>query len=278
MRFEGRSVIVTGGGSGLGKVAAQMFAAEGAKVLVADVVADRAQEAADEIRAAGGTASATFADVSKEDSVAAMVDKAVADFGGLDVMYANAGVAERGMGQIPLEEMKLEDWQFCIDVDLTGAFLSTKHAVRAMKARHRGSIVVCSSAAALATYPGWIAYTAAKHGVTGLVKAAAVSAGRHGIRVNAVCPAHGMSTGFLSGQSSTTSHEEAGGAWDPWRTEIPLKLDRAPNLRDTANLVLYLASDESEYMSGVSIPVTDGGTLGRVALTIPSHADVRPTD
>lgn len=276
MRFEGRSVIVTGAGSGLGRAAALRFAAEGASVVVADLLADRAEHVAAEAIAAGGVAVAQTVDIADEDAVAAMVDRAVAEFGGLDVMYANAGVAERGFGQVPLEELSLADWQFCLDVNLTGAFLSTKHALRAMKERRRGSIVICSSAAGLTSYPGWTAYTAAKHGVVGFVKAAAQSAGRWGVRVNAVCPAHGMASGFVTGAAATTSHEESAGTWDPWASQIPLKLDQPPTLDDTASMVLYLASDEARYMTGTSLPVTDGGTLSRVALQIPSHVDQRP--
>lgn len=276
MRFENRSVIVTGGGSGLGRTTALMFAAEGARVVVSDIDAGRAEQVAAEIAGTGGTALAIAANVADEESVAALVDKTVADFGGLDVMYANAGIAEPGFGMVPVEEMEIDAWMRCINVNLTGAFLSTKHAVRAMKPAGRGSVVICNSAAGLTAYPGWTAYTAAKHGVTGFVKAAAQSAGRLGIRVNAVCPAHGMASGFVTGQAATTSHEEAAGSWDPWKTEIPLKIDRAPNMADTANLVLYLASDAAEYMNGTNIAATDGGTLARVALTIPSHIDRTP--
>ncbi|WP_084126473.1 SDR family NAD(P)-dependent oxidoreductase [Demequina sp. NBRC 110054] len=273
MRFQDAVVIVTGGGSGLGRAAVLRYAKEGAKVVVADIGEERAQAVADEVVAAGGTAMAVAVDIADEPSVAAMVDRTVEEYGKLDVMYANAGIPEPGFGFVPLEDMDLEAWNRNIAVNLTGAFLSTKHAVRVMKPAGKGSVVICSSAAGLTAYPGWTGYTAAKHGVNGFVKAAALSAGRLGIRVNAVCPAHGMSTGFITGESSKDSHEQAAGGWDKNATEIPLKLDRAPNLDDTVGLVLFLSSDDAAYMTGVSIAATDGGTLGKVALTVPSHID-----
>lgn len=277
MRFQDRVVIVTGGGSGLGRTAALMYASEGATVVVADIAMNLARSVSQEIIESGGTSRAIHTDIADEAAVEAMVDETVATYGKLDVMYANAGIPEVGAGRIPIEDIELEAWNRNIAVNLTGAFLSTKHAVRAMKPARRGAIVICSSAAGVAAYPGWTAYSSAKHGVGGLVKAAALSAGRLGIRVNAVCPAHGMASGFPRGESSQQSHEEARETeWDPWQTEIPLKIGRAPTMRDTAEMVLFLSSDAAEYMNGVSIPVTDGGTLGRVALTIRSHIDERP--
>jgi NAD(P)-dependent dehydrogenase (short-subunit alcohol dehydrogenase family) len=267
MRFDHKVVIVTGGGSGLGRATSILFAAEGASVVIADLFEDRAEQVAEEIRQSGGEAIATKVDVSDEVSTQALVEGTVQRYGKLDVFYANAGIPEAGLGQTPLEELSLEAWNKNIAVNLTGAFLSTKHAARVMK-ETGGAIVVCSSAAGLTAYSGWPAYTSAKHGVTGFVKAAAQSLGRYGIRINAVCPTHGMSTGFLDGSGSSTSHEEASGQWDPAATEIPLKLDRAPTMMDTSKLVLFLASEDAEYMSGQSIGATDGGTLSRVALSM----------
>jgi NAD(P)-dependent dehydrogenase (short-subunit alcohol dehydrogenase family) len=265
LRFDNKVVVVTGGGSGLGRATSILFAQEGASTVVADLFLERAEAVAEEIRQAGGEAIAVKVDVSDEASTEALVDETVRKYGKLDVFYANAGIPESALGQTPLEDLTLEAWNKNIAVNLTGAFLSTKYATRAMKG-HGGSIVVCSSAAGLTAYPGWTAYTSAKHGVTGFVKVAAQSLGAYGIRINAVCPTHGMSTGFLKGSGSSESHEEAAGSWDASASPIPLKLDRAPTMMDTSKLVLFLASDDAQYMSGQSIGATDGGTLSRVAL------------
>jgi len=129
--------------------------------------------------------------------------------------------------------------------------------------------VVTTSAAGLVAYPGFRSYVAAKAGANGLVKGLATELGEFGIRVNALCPFHGMSANFageVDDDPMEKSYEELAGAWDKSTAPMPLKLDRAPTMRDAAYLALFLASDESAYMSGVCIPATDGGTFAKVAL------------
>src|SRR4029078_9802276 len=134
-----------------------------------------------------------------------------------------------------------------------------------------GNIVVTTSAAALVAYPGFRSYVAAKAGANGLVRGLSSELGEFGIRINALCPFHGMSANFAGAVDDDPlekSYEEMEGSWDKSTAPMPLKIDRAPNMSERAHLALFLASDESAYMSGVCIPATDGGTFARVALSL----------
>ena len=208
-------------------------------------------------------------DVSDESAVEAACKGAVDRFGRLDVLFRQRGHLRAGVGQTPFEDVSLEDWNRVLAVNLTGIFLPSKYAVRAMKPRKQGTIVITSSAGALAAYPGWFAYGASKGGINSLVRHMAWALGSYGIRVNALCPTHGMSPNLLLPPEAPVvgqSYEEVAGPWDPAASPIPFKAPRPPSLRDNANVALFLASDESMYMSGVCLPSCDGGTLGRVAI------------
>jgi NAD(P)-dependent dehydrogenase (short-subunit alcohol dehydrogenase family) len=275
VRLEGKIVFITGAGSGLGRESALLFAREGARVAVTDVLPDRAEAVAKQVLEQGGSAVAMRTDVRREAEVSASVDDIVAQWGGIDVMFANAGVRvpgprnQGGGGHTPFDELTLEAWQEVNDVNLLGVFLTCKHAARVMKPRRQGSIIVTSSAASFAGYPGMAAYSATKGGVNGMVKALSFELGASGIRVNAICPTHGMSPNFLMPPGAPVvgkSYEEVADPWDPAVSPIPLKLDRPPSLLDNAYAALFFASDESAYISGVCLPATDGGTLSRVAM------------
>ena len=269
MRLTGQTALITGAGSGLGRQTALLFAREGAKVAVTDLSADRARAVSTEIEAAGGTALAIAADVRDESAVAAATDAAEAALGPLDVVFANAGVVVSGRGETPIDQLSSEEWADVVGTNLTGVFHTCKHAARVMKPRRRGVLIATSSAASFVAYPGMAAYSASKGGVNALVKGLAFELGGYGIRVNAVCPTHGMSPNFLMPLDAPVigrSYEESAGPWDPVASPVPLKLSRPPGLQDNANAVLFLASDESAYMSGVCLPVADGGTLSRVAI------------
>lgn len=268
MRLDSKVCIITGAGSGLGRDSALLFASEGATVVVADISTDRADETVAMVEKAGHAAISARCDVTVEGDVADLVDNAVEQFGRLDVMMANAGIVSQTM-QTPFEEITEEVWRKTIDTNLTGTFFSAKHAVRVMKPQRKGSIVVTSSLAAFVAWPSVSPYVASKGGVNALVRAIALDAGGYGIRANAICPSQGMSPNFLLPIDAPVvgaSYQEAADApWDPSNSPMPLKLPRPPGLRDNANVALFLASDESEYMSGVSLPTCDGGQLARVA-------------
>ncbi|WP_216870497.1 SDR family NAD(P)-dependent oxidoreductase [Modestobacter excelsi] len=273
-RLQDKSMLITGAGSGLGREVALLAAAEGARVVVTDKVEARIQPVVDAITAAGGQATGFRVDVTDESQVEAGVAHTVATFGRLDVAFANAGVTVPGQGTVPLEDTTLESWNEVNGVNLVGVFLTIKHAARAMKTTGGGSIVVTSSAASLVSYPGFGIYAAGKAGVNGLVRAAAFDLGKYGIRTNAVCPTHGMSVNFgLDPEAPVVgqSYEEAAGDWDPTHAVMPLRLPFPPSLRHNAWPVIFLASDESQYMSGTSFATADGGQHARVSIPFPEN-------
>lgn len=283
MRLKDKVAFITGGGSGLGRESAQLFAGEGAKVAVFDIQGARAEETEKIVRAQGGDCVAIEGDVTKEADIERGIAATVAAFGKLDISFANAGVVSRGgvpgvLGgeHVALEDYALEDWQAVVAVNLTGVFLTCKHSIRPMRDNGGGTIVVTSSSASFVAYPNITPYTATKAGVNGLVRNLAFDLGGYGIRINALAPTHGMSPNFLMPADAAVvgkSYEEAAGEWNPLAAPMPLKMGRPPALRDNANIALFLASDESGYMSGVCLPATDGGTLSRVA--IPFDGDVQ---
>jgi len=279
-RFSDKVIVITGGGAGLGRECALLWGQEGGRIVVSDLVERRAHDVAKEITDKGGEAVACKADVTVESDVEAAVRLAVTTWGRLDIMFANAGKPPPGFGGVPLEDVTEADWDDVNDVVFKGVFLSGKHACRQMKAQGGGNIVVTISAGGLVAYPGFGAYCAGKAGAVGLVRSMAYDWGRYGIRVNGLAPTHGMSVNFaLPPDAAVTglSYEEAavaeqGGVWDP-RTMFPgpLKVGRPPRLRDNAAVATFLASDDSEYMSGVVIPSCDGGTMARTSIPIPER-------
>ncbi|MFI5041735.1 MAG: SDR family NAD(P)-dependent oxidoreductase [Acidimicrobiales bacterium] len=272
MRLQGKVVAITGSGSGLGRECALLFAENGASVVTSDLVSGRAQAVAKEVEAAGGQAVGIDADVRIEADMERLVVTAVETFGRLDIMHANAGVPEPGFGSNLLEDLSLDDWNYIVSVNMTGIFLAFKHAARHMISRGAGgTLLATTSASAFAAYPGFPAYGASKAGANGFVRSASLEWGKHGIRVNALCPTHGMSVNFALPPEAEVlgkSYEEIE-PWDPDARAMPLRLDRPPRLRDNANLALFLASDESAYMHGQCIQATDGGTFARVSIIFP---------
>ncbi|MET7773952.1 SDR family oxidoreductase [Nocardia sp. NPDC005366] len=273
MRMQDKVVAITGAGSGLGREGALLFAAEGARVVVSDIVAGRSQKVVAEIEELGGTATAVDADVRVEGDMNRVVVRAVETYGRIDVMWANAGVPEPGFGMRPLAQSSLEDWNTIFAVNTTGVYLAWKAAADWMIGHKTGgALLATSSAASFTAYPGFPMYTASKAAVNGLVRAAALEFGKFGIRANALCPTHGMSVNFALPPDAEVlgkSYEQMQ-PWDPDKRAMPLRLDRPPVLRDNANLALFLASDESIYMSGQTIAATDGGQFARTSIIFPN--------
>ena len=251
-RLAGKRTLITGAGSGLGRGAALRFAAEGAAVACADRDGAAAAETARMIEDKGGRAIACAADVTSDADTEQMVAETVAAFGGLDALYANAGVA--GPGSAP--DLDLEDWNRVIAVNLTGVFLSARHALRRMLAQGSGgSIVTQASVGGLIGIPGLASYAASKAGVVGLTRQLAVEYAPMGIRVNAICPGT-VPTPLVVG----TYTEQRGALADDWQEvraqDSPLRRLGTPD--DVAHAAVFLVSDESSWITG-QIWAVDGG-------------------
>lgn len=244
--MEGRVALVTGAASGIGRAVAVAFAARGARVAVADL--DEAG-AAETVQLCGGAerAHAVRVDVADAAQVAAMVAGAVERYGRLDYAHNNAGLTVSG---VPTAEVEPDDWQRVIDVDLTGVFLCMKHELSAMLASGGGAIVNTSSGLGLVGIAGQPAYVAAKHGVVGLTKAAALEYSAQGVRVNAVCPGVVRTPLF-----------EAAAAADPAALagiESLHPIGRLGSPEEIAAGVVWLCSEEASFVTGHALPV-DGG-------------------
>ena len=254
-RLEGKRVIVTGAASGLGRGAALRFAEEGALVACVDLRLDAAESTAEAIAAAGGRAVAVAADVAEEDSVESMTATAVEHFGGIDVVYANAGINIVGRAA----DVELEDWSRVIAVNLTGVFLTAKHSIRQMVAQGTGgSIINQASIAALRGSKAGAAYAAAKGGVVSMSRQMAVDYGPDGIRVNAVCPGT-VPTPLVDATYEARSELFGVPSEDATAATIARHpLGRMGEPRDIANIALFLASDDSTWVTGGTF-IADGG-------------------
>ena len=256
-RLKGKVAIVTGAASGIGRASAKLFAAEGAKV----VCVDRAKEVEDTakaIRDAGGTALGVIADVSKEEDVAAFVDRAVKDYGKLDAIYANAGIS--GGGQPPFFELTAEHWRQVLDVNLIGVYLAIKHAARVMVPNKKGSIVCTASVAGIRSGAGGGPYSASKAGVINLTTTAANYLAGTNVRVNAICPGI-IETGMTK---PIFDYAKQRGTEDRIGQLNPLK--RYGHPEEIAYMALFLASDEASYVNGQHIAV-DGGLTSSMPVT-----------
>ena len=248
-RLQGKRAVVTGAGSGIGRAAALLFAREGASVLAVDRDEAAVAETAARIAQAGGRALAEVADAAEETAVAGFVGRAVREWGGVDVAYANAGVSG---GATPLLEQDAALWAEVLRVNLIGAFLAVRHAAPPMAAQGRGSILLTASVAGLRANAAGSPYSASKAGVISLAQTAANALSGTGVRVNAICPGlveTGM-TRALFERARARGAEAKIGQLNPLR--------RAGTPEEIAALALFLASDEASYVNGQAI-AADGG-------------------
>jgi glucose 1-dehydrogenase len=255
--LEGQRAVVTGANSGIGEAVARGLAEAGAKVVVNYVVAeDQAKRVVDDIVKGGGEAIAVRADVSKEDQVQAMFQRAIDTFGSVDILVNNAGLQR----DAPLHEMSLKDWQFVLDVNLTGQFLCAREAVREYRRRGvmpdisaaAGKIICMSSVHDIIPWAGHANYAASKGGVSMLMKTMAQELAMHKIRVNAVSP----------GAIKTPINTEAWATPEAERELLKLiPYYRVGETHDIARAVVWLASDLSDYVNGSTLYVDGGMTL-----------------
>ena len=247
MRFAGKSVIVTGGASGIGEASVRLFAAEGARVLIADL--DPAGETlADELRRQGREIAFVRTDATDADDAENLVRETVRRYGRLDVLHNNAGVLVIG----DVTTLSEADWDRCIDINLKSVFLISKHAVPAMRQGGGGAIVNTASVAGKAGGRGYSVYCASKAGILLLTECMALDFAADRIRVNAVCPGP-TATAMVLGLTNDPDRERA-----RWANELPA--GRIGQPEDTAKVVAYLASDDAAFVTGAAW-VVDGGRL-----------------
>jgi NAD(P)-dependent dehydrogenase (short-subunit alcohol dehydrogenase family) len=248
--FENQVALVTGAAAGIGLAAAKAFAASGAAVTLADVNLAGAEEAADAIVKAGGKAIAVHCDVSDERQIKQMVEKTVSTFGRLDAAYNNAGVNSPSIDTADLEN---DEWDRILTINLKSVWQCMKYELRQMRTQGNGAIVNASSLGGLVGNPGRAAYHAAKHGVLGLTKCAAIDYGGRNIRINAVCP------GTI--ETPMVDHMLKTGDLDRTKLEKAQPIPRLGLAEEIADTVLWLCSSASTYITGQAISVDGGYTI-----------------
>lgn len=248
--FDGKVAIVTGAANGIGQATAAAFASRGASVLLADIDVERGEAVVTRITDDGGTASFVRADVSNAADVKAMVDAAVERYGRLDYAHNNAGI---GGGGATVVDMPEETWNQGIGVMLTGVFLCLKYEIPAILEQSGGAIVNTSSGAGIIGFPTMANYVAAKHGVIGLTKTAALEYATSGIRINAVCPGTARSKMVDDWIGGDPAKEAEVAALHP--------IGRIAEAEEIANAVLWLCSDAASFMIGHAMVVDGGYTI-----------------
>ncbi|HUY39096.1 MAG TPA: SDR family oxidoreductase [Candidatus Binataceae bacterium] len=251
-RLDGKVAIITGAASGIGRGTAARFAGEGAAVVIADLNAEGGEAAVRDCKENGGRAVFQKADVSAEAEIKTLVARAIKEFGRLDVIYNNAGI---GGAVGPLEQISVEDWDKSFAVLMRSVFLGMKYAVPEMRKAGGGSIISTASVAGIRGFAGLHAYCAAKAGVVNLTRSAALEFAKDKIRVNCICPG-GINTPIL--------HRNQPGmkdAMEQWMAHGQ-PIQRAGHPEDIANMALFLASDDSQWVTGQAMVVDGGLTIG----------------
>jgi NAD(P)-dependent dehydrogenase (short-subunit alcohol dehydrogenase family) len=251
-RLDKKVAVITGAASGIGRAAAIRFAGEGASVVIADLNREGGEAAVRDCRENGGHAAFQLTDVSKEENVKAAVDRAVKEFGRLDIIYNNAGLGG-AVGQ--LEKTSAENWDRTFAILLRAVFLGIKYAAPEMRKVGGGSIISTASVAGIRGFQGLHAYCAAKAGVVNLTRSAAMEFAKDKIRVNCICPG-GINTPIL--------HRNMPGVKDMMEQFMAKAqpIPRAGHPEDIAGMALYLASDDSEFVTGQAMIVDGGLTIG----------------
>ncbi|WP_223593791.1 SDR family NAD(P)-dependent oxidoreductase [Neobacillus bataviensis] len=251
MRLKDKVAIITGAGSGQGKASAKLFAQEGAHVIIAEWNEENGKQVEQEIRDAGFNAVFMKTDVSNEENVRAVVEQTVEQFGRIDILFNNAGIGFSARSKYTMSSLlktPLEDWNQILAINLNGVYHMSKYVLPIMINQESGSIVNNSSLNGIQGVTGADAYTAAKGGVVALTRVMAADYGKHNIRVNCICPGAidtPMIAEVLQNEKFTESF-----------TANPL--GRVGKPEEIANAALFLASDESSYITGLIMPV-DGG-------------------
>ena len=257
-RLEGKSAVITGAASGIGRATSLLFAQHGAKLIVVDR-SPEVQATADAVNQAGGRAVAMVKDVSKEADVEAFIQAAVLEFGGLDIVYANAGVS----GGLPrFDELTAADWMNILSINLIGPFLAIKYAARVMQPAGKGSIICTASVAGLRSGAGGPPYSASKAGVISLVQTSANQFAGSGIRINAICP------GLIETGMTQPIFERARAHGSEARIGQLNPLRRYGVASEIAHAALFLASDDASYVNGQALAV-DGGLSSSLPIIPP---------
>jgi NAD(P)-dependent dehydrogenase (short-subunit alcohol dehydrogenase family) len=264
-RLEGKVALVTGGGGGLGRAMVDRFVAEGASVLILEIEPVRAKETEATLSAQGFRIAANIGDVTKEADVKEAVRSCLERWKRLDILINNAGVAAKGPAN--LTELDVAEWHRLLDVNLTGPMLCTRHAAPAMRDSGGGSIINVSSISSRSCYPGQGSYGISKAALDALTLQSAVELGEWNIRVNA------MGLGWFRTPFNEHAYQKPG---ELERRNATIPIRRIGSMEDAANLALFLASDESSYITGESIE-SDGGLVAASLKCMADLARLRPT-
>jgi len=250
-RFEGKTVLVTGGAQGIGRGVAERFGSEGANLVLLDIEADTLERTAAELEEKGWAVEGVPGDVAVRDDVRRAVDRGVERFGRLDVLVGVAGITELS----PILDVGHQTWQRILDVNLTGMFIAVQEAARAMAKAGGGSIVLIASTNAFFPEAHTVPYSVSKAGIVGLVRSASLDLAEHNIRINAINPGQ-----IVTRLSAVLVEDPVGGP--AFLQKIPLGRWGYP--ADIAAAVAFLASEDASYMTGEDMTVDAGMTIGTV--------------